>query len=389
MQIDYVANQINYVAPQYVRDAVGSLGRTEDVRFSPSNRRLAVAGFLNDKITVFDVSIAMSQNSKSITLTGAAEISSAYLKQPHGVDFIDDEKIVVANRLGEACIFELPPGATGSCALEPLAVIRSGDISTPGSVAVIRNGPGSCEALICNNYVHSVTRHRLDLGAARSTDNEVLLSKWLDIPDSICVSEDTQWIAVSNHNRHAVFLYENNPSLNASSRPDGILRSHYPHGVRFTSDGQFIFGASSSTPYVNIYERGDAAWRGVRSPLMSFRVLDNKDFLRGQDGRRGDGGAKGIDINNATNVLVATCEVQPLAFFDLATILEGAIGLQRKGNRVANSNYLPRKGWLRIQNAVQVSYELYLRQTISTAIRWVLEKVPVLSWARNRITGLS
>jgi hypothetical protein len=58
MQIDYVANQINYVAPQYVRDAVGSLGRTEDVRFSPNNRRLAVAGFLNNKITVFDVSIA-------------------------------------------------------------------------------------------------------------------------------------------------------------------------------------------------------------------------------------------------------------------------------------------------------------------------------------------
>jgi DNA-binding beta-propeller fold protein YncE len=389
MQIDYVANQINYVASQHVRDVVASLGRTEDVRFSPSNRRLAVAGFLKDKITVFDVSIAISQNSKSITLTGAAEISSTYLKQPHGLDFIDDDKILVANRLGQVCIFELPLGATGSYELEPLAVIRSDDISTPGSVAVFRNERGAYEALICNNYVHRVTRHRLDLSAAYSTKNKVLLSKWLDIPDSICVSKDTQWIAVSNHNNHAVFLYENNPSLNASSSPDGILRSNYPHGVRFTSDGQFIFGASAGSPYVNIYEKGDAAWRGVRSPLMSFRVLNNENFLRGQDGRRGDGGAKGIDINNATNVLVTTCENQPLAFFDLAAILEGACSLQRKGKRVANSNHLPAKGWLRIQNVVQVSYELYLRQTTTTAVRWVLKKVPVLGWVQNRITGLS
>jgi Lactonase, 7-bladed beta-propeller len=386
---DLVAPQIDYVAPKHVRDAVASLGRTEDVKFSPSNRRLAVAGFLKDKITVFDVSIAMSQSSKSITLTGVAEISSTYLKQPHGVDFIDDEKILVANRLGQACIFELPLGATGSYELEPLAVIRSDDISTPGSVAVIRNGRGSYEALICNNYVDRVTRHRLDLGAAYSTKNKVILSKWLDVPDSICVSKDAQWIAVSNHNNHAIFLYENNPSLNASSSPDGILRSNYPHGVRFTSDGRFIFGATAGSPYVNIYEKGDATWRGVRSPLMSFRVLNNEDFLRGQDGRRGDGGTKGIDINNATNVLVTTSEIQPLAFFDLAVILEGACSLQRKGMRVSNSNHLSPNGWLRTQNAAQVNYELYLRQTTTTAIRWVLKKVPVLSWVQNRITGLS
>jgi DNA-binding beta-propeller fold protein YncE len=344
---------------------------------------------MENKIAIFDVSIVGSGSSNSIALTNVVEISSSHLNQPHGVDFIDDETIVVANREGQPCIFEIPQGATGRCELEPLAIIRSDEISSPGSVAVITNGQGPSEALICNNYVHTVTKHRLDAGAAGLARDKILLSKWLDIPDSICVSKDRKWIAVSNHNSHTVFLYENNPMLDASCRPDGILRSYYPHGVRFTSDGQFVFGASAGSPYINVYDKGTGAWRGVRIPLMSFRVLDKSDFLRGQDGRRADGGAKGIDINDTTNVLVTTCEVQPLAFFDLTAILQNARSLRAKGMRVRDSSRLPSQGWRRVRDAVQVSYQLYVRQSISAAMRRVFDNVPVLSWARNKITGLS
>jgi hypothetical protein len=42
---NFIAPEIDYDAPQHVRDAVVALGRTEDVKFSPSNRRMAVAGF--------------------------------------------------------------------------------------------------------------------------------------------------------------------------------------------------------------------------------------------------------------------------------------------------------------------------------------------------------
>ena len=34
MQIDRVVAQIDYVAPQHVRDVIASLGRTEDLKFS-------------------------------------------------------------------------------------------------------------------------------------------------------------------------------------------------------------------------------------------------------------------------------------------------------------------------------------------------------------------
>ncbi len=318
-------------------------------RFSPSNRRLAVAGFIKNKITVFDISIAASQDSKSISLTGVAEISSAYLKSPHGLDFIDDEKILVVNREGQACIFELPKDAMGRYELAPVAVIGADDISTPGSVAVIRKEQGFCEALICNNYVNSVTRHQLDFAAGYSTKkSEVLLKKCLDVPDGICVSREMQWIAVSNHDSHTVLLYENNPTLNGSSLPDGILRStYYPHGVRFTSDGRFILVADAGSPYVNIYEK-DLDWRGVRNPLLSFRVLSHEDYLRGRHTPE-DGGAKGIDINNAMNIVVTTCECQPLAFFDLTAILEGACG------------EFP-ENWRRTQKALEVNYELNVQE---------------------------
>ena len=70
---------IAYTAPQSVTDAVGSLGRTEDVRFSPSNRRLAVASFHRNRIVVLDIDIASSRGATQVALTGGVELSSPTL----------------------------------------------------------------------------------------------------------------------------------------------------------------------------------------------------------------------------------------------------------------------------------------------------------------------
>ena len=102
--------QVNYSAPKHVRNVIAALGRTEDVKFSPNNRRLAVAGFVKNKIAVFDIHIAVSQDGKSITLTDVAEISSTHFNCPHGLDFIDDETMIVANRKGSVCIFGASTG---------------------------------------------------------------------------------------------------------------------------------------------------------------------------------------------------------------------------------------------------------------------------------------
>jgi hypothetical protein len=124
MMLDGAASQINYVASQPIRHVIASLSRTEDVRFSPNGRRLAVAGFVNNSITVFGISIARSGKKKKVILNDVTEISSAYLNRPHGLDFVDNDKLIVANREGLVCVFELPK-LSGSYRLEPITVLLS------------------------------------------------------------------------------------------------------------------------------------------------------------------------------------------------------------------------------------------------------------------------
>ena len=320
--------QISYKASQRAADVIAALGRTEDLKFSPSNKLLAIAGYEKNKIAVFHIEIAKSAHGTKITLTDAFELYSKELNEPHGLDFLDEETIIVTNRSGDAIFLQLPFGGTVSNSFElaPLGVISSGSagpLSGPAAVSIFRMDQKLYEALICNNGSSNVTKHLIDLSAGCSVKrNEILLTKWLGVPDGISISKGGHWIAVSNHKMRGVFIYEYT-SLNASSEPDGILRYVFsPHGVRFTSDGECIVVADGSAPYLHIYAKSGASWRGVHNPIKSLRVLNEEEFLRGEFYNRPGGGPKGIDVDNAAKVLAVTCEGRSLAFFDLKKILE-------------------------------------------------------------------
>jgi DNA-binding beta-propeller fold protein YncE len=320
--------EIACTAPDHVRAVIDSMGRTEDVRFSPNNRRLAVAAFNNHRIVLFDVGIDASAGKKRVALTGVAEFSSPSLNYPHGIDFIDDETLVVASRFADVAIFKLPPvGAPAHIhELTPIEQFGAGEASllkSPGSVSVIRRDGAQAELLVCNNSGHSVTRHVVDRGADCAIGRgEILLQKGLNLPDGVSTSRDGRWIAVSNHNTHGVLLYRSAPSLNADSLPDGVLRCvYYPHGLRFTADGRHILVADAGAPYIHIYASDGQGWCGARNPVASFRIMDDAVFARGRNNPQ-EGGPKGIDIDRGMNVLVATSEHQPLVFFGLPAILE-------------------------------------------------------------------
>lgn len=158
---------------------------------------------------------------------------------------------------------------------------------------------------------------------------EIVLKKWLNLPDGVCVSKDRQWIAVSNHNTHGVLLYHWSPALNELASPDGMLRGGYfPHGLRFSADGRYLFVADAGAPFVHIYANGGEGWRGSRTPAASVRIMDEPLFLRGRHNPQ-EGGPKGLDIDSAMNVLVATSEHQPLAFFDLPEMLQAVSSLPK------------------------------------------------------------
>ena len=133
--------------------------------------------------------------------------------------------------------------------------------------------------------------------------SEVLLQRYLDIPDGVSVSPDRRWIAVSNHTPHNV---------------------HYPHGVRFSADGGHLFVADAGAPYLHVYAPGPDQWRGVRHPLATVRIMDDAAFERGRFNPE-EGGPKGLDLDASSRVLVVTSECQPLAFFDVRALLEPAL----------------------------------------------------------------
>src|SRR4030095_16764508 len=312
--------EIQYTAQQSVTDAVGSLGRTEDVRFSPSNRRLAVASFIRNRIVVFDIDIASSAGATQVARTGAVELASSALQWPHGLDFIDDNTLIVTSRGSDVALFKLPPGEEIMRTYEVLPIARwpaNGTtlLNTPGSVAVTRVKEDVGEVLICNNWGNTVTRHLLDRAAGGASRNsEILLHKYLDLPDGVSVSPDRRWIAVSNHTTHNVLLYENSPALNPDAEPDGILRCiDYPQGLRFSADGRHLFVADAGAPYLHIYAQDPDQWRGVRRPLATVRIMDEAVFQRGRC--PGNGGPKGLDIDACSDILVVTSEYQPFAFF--------------------------------------------------------------------------
>jgi hypothetical protein len=219
----------------------------------------------------------------------------------------------------------------------PVHVMRASDyclLTSPGSVRVVDGDRATNRILICNNSGNTVTRHVLDRTRGYSIDQGgVVVEKWLDIPDGVSVSRDRRWMAVSNHNTHNVLLYENPAALTADASPDGILRGlDCPHGLRFSSDGNRIFVADAGAPYIHVYASDDdRSWRGVRRPITSFRVMDQARFLRGRHNPQ-EGGPKGLDIDNAMNVVVVTSEYQPLAFFDPSAILDG-VGVPAGSNR--------------------------------------------------------
>lgn len=303
------------------------MGRTEDIQFSPDHRLLAVSGYRNDAVYLFSTYVARENGTKTLEIRNYAVIRSSCLKEPHGVAFLGMKYLIVANRAGALNILRVPDlGETDAeVALEPVAEIRGnvwGRVETPGSVAVMEGDNGSHRILVCNNYIHTVTAHRLGLTDKLEVKNEgVLIRRGLSIPDGIRVSPDRRCVAVSNHSTGTVLLYGLGPGLNRRTAPFAALHGIVcPHALRFSEDGAVVFVADSASPYLHIYERPGEDWRSMAGPSRSFRVLDEETFRRGRYNAQ-EGGTKGIDIHDRARVLAATSEHQPLAFYDLDAVM--------------------------------------------------------------------
>lgn len=320
---------VEVTAPPEVLSALTRLGRTEDVRFSPSGLRLAIAGFELNMLHIVDLEVTSVDECLSVTLTGLTEMASDCLHEPHGICFLDNETIAVANRHAEVPILRLPPAVPGlrRVTVEPLQTLRADEVhglKSPGSVLASRLAPEVYEILVCNNYADNVSRHVVDArDDYRVLSSEVLLRWAIDLPDGVALSEDRTWLAISNHNTHSILLYRYTASLGPNTPPEGVLENvNYPHGLCFTADGAYVVVADAGTPYVHAFARGGDDWRGTRQPIATNRIMDDETFLRGRYNHQ-EGGPKGLDLDRTMRVIVVSSWFQPLAFFDARQLVPG------------------------------------------------------------------
>ncbi len=323
------ATKIAYTAVDEVHSAIGRLGRTEDIHFSPDNRCLAVAGMLKNKILILDIDISVSANKTEISFTDYLEVTSPSFANPHGIFWIDDETIITANREGEVSILNIPTvkPASRKVEVQPAQVIdaTSGKVRSPGSVSVTRIHDSLLEVLVCNNYQNNVSRHLIDESDNyRILSNETLLVDGLDIPDGVSYSRTGRWVAVSNHNDNSVFMYENDAHLNNDHKACGALRGiNYPHGLRFSQDEQFLLVADAGAPFVHLFAGDQGTWYHERKPVASIQVIDDATFEAGKYNPQ-EGGPKGMDLSRDDRILVASCEKEPIVFYDISESLAEA-----------------------------------------------------------------
>lgn len=314
-------------APAEVLAMIAGFRRTEDVRFSPDGRRIVVAGFARHSLFVLDVDLSRTTDERMVRIIGCQTLTCRALREPHGVDFIDADHVAVANRKGRVTLIRLPAPLTGTAHHDVRAVrqIHGGFFSavrSPGSIAVDNTTDGVRALIVCNNYRHHVTEHRIDATPPFTPRaHRLLLRKRLAVPDGVALSHDGSRIAISNHNTQEVLLFDRGAPLDADTEPIARLRGvAYPHGLRFTRDDSLLLVADAGAPVVCVFARS-GGWTGTRMPERSVRVMDEATFRAGRYNPQ-EGGPKGMDISPHEQVMVLTSEFQPLTFLSLPRLLK-------------------------------------------------------------------
>ena len=302
--------------------------RSEDVRFSPSGGLLAVAT-TQRKILLFAVEI----EARPVRAEFLTALTSLDLNAPHGVDWIDEETLVVANRGGTGLAFLHIPRANQWTPATEVAAVSTVQSKWFGSVGETRQlrargiitGPGSARIhdgriyAGCNR-LNTITRHRLVDGPS-CDEGEVVAQEGIEIPDSAVVSPDGVWLAVGDHDHRRVLVFRLGEAAPLGQLTDP--RMMHPHGIVFDPSGTLLIAADAGGCGLYVFHAPTGAWNATQTTAASCvegvakDVFDRVQSETAEMVRALEGGTKGVDLSRDGRVLVTTCRGQTLKFFAL------------------------------------------------------------------------
>jgi 6-phosphogluconolactonase (cycloisomerase 2 family) len=302
--------------------------RTEDIKFSPSGRVLAVVATTRS-IAVF----AIDTGARPIQISRHAILKSSSFSSPHGIDFLSDDVIVVANRAGWVTFYRVPPVEAWQeqVTIEPIHEMGSVWFGRKGAKREtaerrINCGPGSVRVhgknlFVCCNNANTVTVHPYEIAEGRiaTGDGTVIPQAGLEIPDGVALTRDGHWMAVSNHKQHCVMITRRSDGTLAGVLRDDDLR--YPHGLCFDPVGGSLYVADAGESHVHVFMSG-GDWQSANGSTFKLPAVDVDAFRKTREAvpeelRALEGGIKGIDIDPSGRVLATTCRHQTLRFFEI------------------------------------------------------------------------
>lgn len=317
--------------------------RSEDVRFSPSGRLMAVVA-TEGCLLLFSVDL----EARPIRVKGEVEFRSTHLVITHGVEFLSEDVVAVVNRNANLVFFRIPPVSEwhGVQQLTPIHEVFSPLFGRTGVKRQLRDrelycGPGSIRKLdgilfVTCNYMNTVSTFSYELDAAglRVQEGVVVAHEGLSVVDGIAVSDDGRFMALSDHDHHRVAIYQRDgyskdasveEKLQARFQPACSLLDidmHFPHGLRFDLAGKVLYAVDAGGRYIQVFATEDNWQTDMHGSTVKTFGIDEDAFTKSQMAvpekhRLVEGGGKGLDIDPSGRILVVTCRNQSLRFFGI------------------------------------------------------------------------
>lgn len=273
---------------------------------------------------LYDVDV----EARPIRVEQIAELRAPGLANVHGLDFIGEERLAVANRKADLQIYRLHP-------FELECRVRSAWFGPVGATRELRGrgivcGPGSVRfdrgrLYVCCNYQSTLTVHACTINAAgiEVVDEAILAREGYEIIDGVALSADGRFAGLSDHDHHRVTV---NRRSAEGLGPGCSLRDprlKFPHGICFDRTGNVLYAADAGSPNLFAFETPDGWTSDCGEASFVLTAVSEEAFEKSREGvpewaRPLEGGAKGLDLHPAGRVLAATCQNQMLAFFEVA-----------------------------------------------------------------------